>query len=296
MAESNSSSYKRSRSSSSSSYSSRTRHGLICQSSSLLDTNQGLLGQAEHLLGVTTRTTHSSMGSHHSKPSATSTHNTSEASHNSHHSKPSVSSHYVTTTSSNHNDSNTNTRTSHHTGSTTRTTSVQGTSIHSDNQAKDVLDKSDVAVRDLEHTLKNVTLLQKFRLFLRSKIDQNKSEDPEYKKMGEQWLEFVIICEQVFELPEEDTDVKIGVMVNIGEQFFGKPPENYNMALKNQLNRKELINHCRNLSAKVALEPDDSLLRDGYEYVYSKLQQKHDLFRKTYPPTTRLAALMCVLS
>ena len=68
------------------------------------------------------------------------------------------------------------------------------------------------------------------------------------------------------------------------------------MVLENQLNRKELINHCKNLADGVTNEPDHSLLRDGYEYVYGKLDQKHDLFKKIYQPTTRLAALMCALS
>eukprot|EP00092_Neocalanus_flemingeri_P018118 GFUD01019609.1.p1 GENE.GFUD01019609.1~~GFUD01019609.1.p1 ORF type:complete len:341 (-),score=104.04 GFUD01019609.1:168-1190(-) len=151
-------------------------------------------------------------------------------------------------------------------------------------------------VTDLRQTLTDVKLLQEFRLFLRIKIDRNKSGDPDYKKMGEQWLDFVMICEQVFELPEGEVDAKIYLMIEIGQKFLGKPPDGYNMAMKNQLNRKELINHCRNLSEKVTCDPDDSLLRDGYEYVYSKLDQKHDVFRKTYRPTTMLAAVMCVLS
>jgi len=152
------------------------------------------------------------------------------------------------------------------------------------------------SVTDLRHTLADVKLVQDFRLFLRTKFDRNKSGDREYKKMGEQWLDFINICEQVFELPEEDTHLIIDLMVEIGFQFLGKPPDGYNMALQNQLNRKELILHCRALAEKVRTDPDSSLLRDGYEYVYTKLEQKHDIFRKSYRPTTRLAALMCVLS
>jgi len=152
-------------------------------------------------------------------------------------------------------------------------------------------------VTDLRQTLSDTKLVLEFRLFLRTKIDRNSSDDPDYKKMSEQWLEFVNICEQVFELPEDEYETKINLMVEIGDRFFGKPPDGYNMAVKNQLNRKELINHCRNLSEKVTYEPDDTLLRDGYEYANSKLDQKHDVFRKIYNrPTTRLAAFMCALS
>ena len=114
--------------------------------------------------------------------------------------------------------------------------------------------------------------------------------------MSEQWLDFVNISEQVFQLPEDQNDNKINLMVEIGEKFLGKPPDGYNMALQNQHNRREIKNHCKILSEKVTSEADDSLLRDGYEYVYGKLDQKHDVFRKTYRPTTRLAALMCTLS
>jgi len=135
-------------------------------------------------------------------------------------------------------------------------------------------------------------------LFLRTNpnLDKNRSDDPEYKKKNEQWLDFVIICEQVFELPEHENEQKINLMVEIGKKFFGRPPDGYNMALQNQLNRKELISHCKNLCERVTNEPDVSLLRDGYEFVYGKLDQKHDLFKKTYKPITRLAALMCALS
>ena len=114
--------------------------------------------------------------------------------------------------------------------------------------------------------------------------------------MSEQWLDFVIICEKVFELPEDKREEKIFLMVEIWHKFLDKPPEGYNMALQNQLNRKELINHCKNLSESITDEPDDSLLRDGYEYIFSKLDQKHDVFKKTQRPVTTLAAFMCALS
>ena len=144
-----------------------------------------------------------------------------------------------------------------------------------------------VVVTNMRDTMSNYRLMLMFRQFLRSKIDNNKSEDPVKKKTSEQWLDFVTICEKVFELPEDETEQKVNFMVEIGEKFLGRSPDGYNMALLNQLNRKELICHCNNLSKGVITEPDDSLLRDGYEYVYGKLDQKHDLFRKTSKHTIR---------
>ena len=105
-----------------------------------------------------------------------------------------------------------------------------------------------VVVTNMRDTMSNYRLMLMFRQFLRSKIDNNKSEDPVKKKTSEQWLDFVTICEKVFELPEDETEQKVNFMVEIGEKFLGRSPDGYNMALLNQLNRKELICHCNNLS------------------------------------------------
>ena len=241
--------------------SSRSRLSLLSQSESLLNSRQGLLSQAGELLNNPTNSVQTT-NSHPSEDRRTN----------------SVSGHGQSTTNSG-----------------------QSVNQPSTSSGQGVLNQSSTTtmcetVTDLRQTLTDVKLVQQFRLFLRTKIDRNKSDDPEYKKMAEQWLDFVTICEQVFELPEAEIDAKIHLMVEIGEKFLGKPPESYNMALQNQLNRKELINHCRNLSERVTREPDSCLLRDGYEYVWGKLEQKHDVFRKTCRPTTKLAALMCVLS
>ena len=243
-----------------SSSSSRSRLGLLSQSHSLLNPRQGLLSQTGELLNNPTIHSQSRMGSAHS-------------------------------------------------ASSSRTNSVpveQGNDSRvsvnqpSTSSARDRLDQSSSTmaeiVTDLRQTLTDTKLVLQFSLFLRTKIDRNKSDDPQYKKMSEQWLDFGNICEQVFQLPEDQNDTKINLMVEIGETFLGKPPDGYNMALQNQLNRRELKNHCKNLSEKVTSGADDSLLRDGYEYLYGKLDQKHDVFRKIYRPTTRLAALMCTLS
>ena len=153
--------------------------------------------------------------------------------------------------------------------------------------SEDSKDQLTSTVRNLRETLANNRMMVMFRQFLRTKIDSNKSDDPDKKKTSEQWLDFVIICENVFEQPEDQTQRKRNLMVEIGEKFLEKPPAGYNMALQNQLNRKELVCHCYNLSKGTIQKPDDSLLRSGYEYVYGKLDQKHDLFRKTFKPTTR---------
>ena len=153
--------------------------------------------------------------------------------------------------------------------------------------SEDSKDQPTSTVRNLRETLANNRLMLMFRQFLRTKIDSNKSDDPDKKKTSEQWLDFVIICENVFEQPEDQTELKINLMVEIGEKFLENPPAGYNMALQNQLNRKELVCHCHNLSKGTIQKPDDSLLRSGYEYVYGKLDQEHDLFRKTFKPTIR---------
>ena len=155
------------------------------------------------------------------------------------------------------------------------------------------MDPEPESVTELKATLQNTKLRDKFRTFLRVKLDQNKSDNPEHKKMFEQWLEFVLICDKVFELPETDIEIRTGLMIQIGTRFLGKPPDGYNLALKSQINRKELQNHCKSLEEKVPnVTPDQELLKDGYEFIFSKLDQKHDIFRKTYVPTTTLAALV----
>jgi len=265
---------------SSSSRSSRSRLGLLSQSEHLLNTRQGLLSQTEELFNNPTNNSRTNSVSGHGQSTTNS-----------------VQTRMGTTNSHPSEDSRTNS-----VSGLSQSTINSGQSVNqpSTSSAQGVLNQSSSTtsetVTDLRQTLTDVKLMLQFRLFLRTKIDRNKSGDPEYKKMAEQWLDFVTICEQVFELPEAEIDAKIHLMVEIGEKFLGKPPDSYNMALKNQLNRKELINHCINLSARVTSEPDDSLLRDGYEYVWGKLEQKHDVFRKTCRPTTKLAALMCVLS
>jgi len=151
-------------------------------------------------------------------------------------------------------------------------------------------------VESLELTLSSSKLSKEFRTFLRTKVDQNKSDNPDSKKMTEQWLDFILLLDELRELPESQLEAKSEIIIRIGQKFLGKPPDGYNMALSNQLNRKEVINHAKSLSEKVpGLKPDEKLLDVGYEYIYGKLEQKHDVFKKSFNKTTTLAAFLCAL-
>jgi len=149
---------------------------------------------------------------------------------------------------------------------------------------------------DLRQTLEEPDTLHSFRTFLRTKLDGNKSTNSDTKKKFEQWLDFVLICQQIFSLAEDELDHRIGLMGEVGERFLAKPPLGYNIALANQLNRRELELHCKNLKEKVSLDPDTSLLRPGYEFIFSSLSKKHDVFKRTTRPSTTLQAILCSLS
>jgi len=150
-------------------------------------------------------------------------------------------------------------------------------------------------VVDLRQTLEDPDLLSDFRTFLRTRLDLNRSHNPEVKRRFEQWLDFVILCNQIFWLVEDQIEERIELMIQVGDRFLSRPPLGYNLALANQLNRKELVQHCKNLKERVTLDPDTSLLRPGYEYIFSNLSKKHDVFKKTIPRTT-LHALLCAIS
>ena len=149
-------------------------------------------------------------------------------------------------------------------------------------------------VTELKVTLESDKLREEFRTFLRTKLDNNKSDNKDHKKMFEQWLDYVMLCDKIFELPETEIETRTQLMSEVGTKYLAKPPDGYNMALKSQLNRKELVTHCTSLADRTPdLAPNTELLKDGYEFIFGKLDQKHDIFRKTYTPTTTLAALLC---
>ena len=56
--------------------------------------------------------------------------------------------------------------------------------------------KEPETVIDLNNTLKSEVLREAFRKFLREKLDNNKSDNSEHKKMFEQWLDYVLICRE----------------------------------------------------------------------------------------------------
>jgi len=134
-------------------------------------------------------------------------------------------------------------------------------------------------ITDLKVTLATPDLLAEFRNYLKT------------LKKFEPLLDYLILCLQVFELPESDVDTKVRLMVEIYNQFLA--PKSHNIALASQINRKALIAHCKDLEKKVTDKPDVSLLREGYNFLFQKIEQKHDLWRKVYKPTTTLAAILC---
>jgi len=147
----------------------------------------------------------------------------------------------------------------------------------------------------LSGALEDDDLCEEFRLYLRTKLDSNKSPDPFVKKKFEVQLDFLIICKQIFCSAEEDEDLRIKLMIDVGERFLGKPPEGYNIALSGQHNRAELVRHCKNLKDRVTSEADTQLLRPGYDFIFGTLTKKYDLFKKSRPTTT-LQAILCAIT
>ncbi|XP_023345243.1 uncharacterized protein LOC111714379 isoform X2 [Eurytemora carolleeae] len=139
-------------------------------------------------------------------------------------------------------------------------------------------DLKGVSVTDLNATLEDPEVLDAFREFLRIKLDNNKSTNIDLKKKFEQWLDYVIICNKIFSLAEEDIEDCINLMVEVGERFIAKPPGGYNIALAGQLNRKALEQHCKELGDKTTLDPDTGLLRPGYLAIYLVLDLVIKLF------------------
>merc|ERR1711970_1173263 len=235
----------------------RLRLGLLSQSHSLLNPRQGLLSQTQELLHNPTIQRSSTMGA------AQSSHSIVDITDQQHQGNGQRPTSYRDTTSTSSSTSATFTSASSSSNSFTSATSSQAGSSSSRGALTRSSSRTTTILTDLRQTLNDSKLILEFRLFLRTNpnLDKNRSNDPEYKKKNEQWLDFVIVCEQVFEFPEDENERKINLMVEIGKKFFGRPPDGYNMALQNQLNRKELISHCKSLSESVTNEPDVSLLR-----------------------------------
>ena len=56
---------------------------------------------------------------------------------------------------------------------------------------------SSASLADYRQALDDPESLHEFRLFLRRKLDMNRSSDTEVKRKFEQWLDFVLICQKV---------------------------------------------------------------------------------------------------
>lgn len=153
-----------------------------------------------------------------------------------------------------------------------------------------------LVVKDLTSTLNSETLTAEFRGFIRSQLDRNKSGDPGTKLKMEVWLDLVLHCEKMFSLAESDVEERTRLMVQVGTVFLAKPPDGHNIALSGAQGRRDLIAHCEAIRIGAVLDPDLELLRTAaYNFVWTKLEQKHDLWKKIRNPPTRLHALICSL-
>ena len=132
--------------------------------------------------------------------------------------------------------------------------------------------------KTLEQTLKSGCQKQDFRSFLRIKLDKNQTLDLDKKKKFEQWLDFVLICETIFKLPNSKTREKHLLMVQIGDEFFGNGSRSHKIAVTDQINRRSLQHYKSILELESFLDS----LKKCYDYIYCKLEQKHDIFIKLY--------------
>ena len=122
--------------------------------------------------------------------------------------------------------------------------------------------------------------LHQFRNFLRKRLDQNENKDPSYKRKFEVWLDFILLCQTMFRLPLSEEDVQFSKLMAIGKLFLGKPPFGFNMAVGSQYKRRELESHCLLLQENFPLlKPNPNLVKECYEYIYMKLDQKYEIFR-----------------
>ena len=121
--------------------------------------------------------------------------------------------------------------------------------------------------------------------------------DPESKFKFEQMLDFVLECEKVFLVPENDVESQKVLLVQIVRKYLGRKNKGgYDMAMPGQVNRGKLIEHEKKLSEQdSALKPEVDLLKDPYQSVFGQLEQKHDRFKTEFNKTTTLQAFLCAL-
>jgi len=161
---------------------------------------------------------------------------------------------------------------------------------------RDVLEVCSRPAIDLEGTLGCDLLCEEFRVFIRKQLDKNRSPDPKQKQKMEVWLDLVLHCQKIFSLPESEVEERIRLMVEVGTVYLAKRPEGHNIALPGAQGRSDLVAHCEALRLGTLFSPDLVLLRNAaFNWVWSKLEQKHDLWRKLRNPPTRLQALCMLL-
>merc|ERR1712130_513004 len=146
-------------------------------------------------------------------------------------------------------------------------------------------------VKNLSGTLAHCILRQEFRdylILLDSKIPKPKFQV---------WLDLVLLCDRIFSLPEAEESEKRKLMVQVGKVYLAGPPEGHRVALPGASGRKQLEQHCQALeSDESKLMPADLALlrRAAFEFVWQKLEEKHDAWKASRAQPTRLQ-LLCAL-
>merc|ERR1712156_461289 len=147
-------------------------------------------------------------------------------------------------------------------------------------------------VRILDGTLANCILCQEFRdylILLDSKIPKPKFQV---------WLNLVLLCQSIFSLPEAEESERKKLMIQVGKVYLAGPPEGHKVALPGAAARRQLEQHCQTLESTEgnSVQADLGLLRKAaFEFVWQKLEEKHDAWRTARAQPTRLQALLCAL-
>jgi len=147
-------------------------------------------------------------------------------------------------------------------------------------------------VRNLDGTLANCILCREFRdylILLDSKIPKPKFQV---------WLDLVLLCQSIFSLPEAEESERRKLMIQVGQVYLAGPPEGHKVALPGAAARRQLEQHCHTLESTEgnSVQADLGLLRKAaFEFVWQKLEEKHDAWRTARAQPTRLQALLCAL-
>merc|ERR1719341_2710736 len=147
-------------------------------------------------------------------------------------------------------------------------------------------------VKNLSGTLANCSLCQEFRdylILLDSKIPKPKFQV---------WLDLVLLCQSIFSLPEAEESERKKLMIQVGKVYLAGPPEGHRVALPGAAAGRQLEQHCQALESDEANSTPANLTllrRAAFEFVWQKLEEKHDAWRASRVQPTRLQALLCAL-